>query len=107
MRGRRTAVNTYIIRRRSAWITVTELERAAGRSSRVGDQEMPERVRWIRSYIVEERDGSLGSVSVYQAVDVEALREHATRAGLPCDEVIRIRTTAIVRPDPILDSSAA
>lgn len=93
-------MNTYIIRRRNAWSTVAELERAAGRSSRVGDQEMPQQVRWIRSYIVEERDGSLGSVSVYQAVDVEALQQHAERSGLPCDEVIRIRTTAIMRPDP-------
>lgn len=100
-------MNTYIIRRRSAWLTSDELERAAGRSSRVGDQEMPDRVRWLRSYIVEERDGRLGSVSIYQAVDIDALREHSQRAGLPCEEVIPIRTTAIVRPDPKPDTSAA
>lgn len=100
-------MNTYIIRRQNAWLTETDLERAAGRSARVGDHEMPERVRWIRSYIVEERDGKLGSVCIYQAVDIEALREHAERSGMPCDQVIPVRTTAIVRPDPKPDTSAA
>lgn len=30
----------------------------------------------------------------------EAIREHASRAGLPADKVIPVADTVIVRPDP-------
>jgi hypothetical protein len=39
----------YAIRRRSAWADASELEAVAARSAHVGDSEMPDRVRWIRS----------------------------------------------------------
>ncbi|ABA57579.1 hypothetical protein Noc_1074 [Nitrosococcus oceani ATCC 19707] len=93
-------MNTYMIRRRSAWKTASELEMAADRSKRVGNEEMPDRVRWIRSYVVEEEDGQLGTVCIYQAVDTGALREHAERAGLQADEITPIAQTVVVRKDP-------
>jgi hypothetical protein len=31
----------------------------------------------------------------------EAIREHASRAHLPVDEIIPINETAVVRPDPV------
>jgi hypothetical protein len=93
-------LNTYVIRRQSSWVTPQELESAAKRSARVGNEEMPDRVRWIRSYIVEEADGRIGSICIYQATDVEAVNEHARRAGLQADEVLPVIRTAIVRDDP-------
>ena len=39
---------------------------------------MPDDVAWIRSYVLEERDGSLGTVCVYQASSPEAIRRHAS-----------------------------
>jgi hypothetical protein len=93
-------VNTYVILRRSGWRSPEELQEAAMRSSKVGDEEMSEQVRWIRSYVLEEDGGSVGTVCVYQATSPEAIREHASRAMLPVDEIIPVMDTVFVRPDP-------
>lgn len=100
-------MNTYVIRRRKAWATPEELEEAAGRSRRVGDEEMSDQVRWIRSYVVQEQDGNLGTVCIYQAISEEAVREHAQRAGLPADEITPVEGTVIVRQDPVETSDPA
>jgi hypothetical protein len=93
-------VNTYVILRRSGWRSPEDLKEAAARSSKVGDEEMSEDVRWIRSYVLEEDGGSVGTVCIYQATSPEAIREHATRAMLPVDEIIPVADTVLVRPDP-------
>ena len=93
-------MNTYAILRRSGWRSGEELEEAAGRSSKVGDEEMSDDIRWIRSYVLEEDGGSVGTVCIYQATSPEAIRDHAGRADLPVDEIIQIADTVIVRPDP-------
>jgi hypothetical protein len=93
-------MNTYVILRRSGWRSPNDLEEAAARSRQVGDEQMSDQVRWIRSYVLEEGGGSVGTVCIYQATSPEALREHATRADLPIDEVIAVADTVLVRPDP-------
>ena len=93
-------MNTYVILRRSGWQSPEELEVAAGRSAKVGDEEMSDDVRWIRSYVLEEGGGTVGTVCIYQATSPEAIREHASRAMLPVDEIIPVADTVIVRPDP-------
>ena len=93
-------MQTYVILRRSAWKTGEDLEAAAALSTQVGDEEMPDQVRWIRSYVLKEEDGTLGTVCIYQAVDEDAIMEHAQRAELPADEVIEVANTVIVRDDP-------
>ena len=93
-------MDTYVILRRSGWSSPEELQEAAGRSSRVGDEEMSDDIRWIRSYVLEEDGGSVGTVCVYQATSPDKVREHASRAGLPADEVIKVVDTVLVRPDP-------
>jgi hypothetical protein len=93
-------METYVILRRSGWRSPEELGEAAGRSKRVGDEEMADDVRWIRSYVLEEGGGSVGTVCVYQATSEEAIREHATRADLPLDEIVKVVDTVILRPDP-------
>jgi sporulation protein YlmC with PRC-barrel domain len=93
-------VDTYVILRRSGWRSAGDLEEAAGRSKQVGDEEMSDDIRWIRSYVLEEGGGSVGTVCIYQATSEEAIREHAKRADLPADEVIRVADTVIIRPDP-------
>lgn len=90
----------YVIRRRNAWKSPQELEAVAARSRAVGDNEMPTKVRWIRSYVVSEADGTLGTVCIYQAVSPQAIREHAARVGMPADEIVPVATTVIVRDDP-------
>ena len=90
----------YAILRRNGWRSGQELEEAAGRSTKVGDEDMPDDVRWIRSYVLEEGDGSVGTVCIYQASSPEAIRKHASLADLPVDEIIRVADTVVVRPDP-------
>ena len=93
-------MKTFAILRRSGWRSPQDLEKAAERSRNVGDNEMSDDIRWIRSYVLEEGGGSVGTVCIYQASSPEAIREHASRADLPVDEVIAIADTVIVREDP-------
>jgi hypothetical protein len=100
-------MNTYVIRRRNAWSCVEDLEKGGARSAQVGDEEMSDKVRWIRSYVVKEEDGTLGSVCIYQGVSPEAIREHARRAGMPADEITPLERTVIIREDPVETTAAA
>jgi hypothetical protein len=93
-------MKTYVIRRRSGWTSPAELEKGGARSAEVADTEFPEDIRWIRSYVVPEPDGTLGTFCIYQATSDEAIREHATRAGMPADEITAVVDTVVIRPDP-------
>jgi hypothetical protein len=93
-------MNTYVILRRGGWRSPEDLQAAAARSAKVGDEEMPDDIRWIRSYVLDEDGGSVGTVCIYQASSPEAIREHASKAGLPVDEIIPVADTVLVRPDP-------
>ncbi len=93
-------MDTYVIRRRNGWKTPEELQEAAATSRRIGDEEMSDDIRWIRSYVVNEEDGALGTVCVYQASSPEAIRDHASRVGMPADEITIVADTVLVRPDP-------
>ncbi|MCI0507222.1 MAG: DUF4242 domain-containing protein [Gammaproteobacteria bacterium] len=97
----------YTIRRRNAWKNASELETTASISARVGSEEMPNKVRWIRSYVVKEEDGTLGTVCIYQAVNLQAIREHAARVGMPANEITEVVNTVIIRDDPLTDAQAA
>ena len=92
-------METYVILRRNGWRTGEDLQEAAARSTAEGEQ-MPDDVRWIRSYVLAEQDGTVGTVCIYQASSPEAIREHAQRAQLPVDEIVAVADTVIVRPDP-------
>ena len=93
-------MDTYVILRRNGWSSPQELQEAAARSQDVGDNEMSDDVRWIRSYVLEEGGSEVGTVCIYQATSPEAVREHAKRADLPADEVVRVMETVVIRPDP-------
>jgi hypothetical protein len=93
-------MDTYVILRRHGWRTPEELEAAGQKSARIGDEEMPDDIRWIRSYALAEEDGTIGTVCIYQASSPEAIRDHAERVGMPATEIVRVADTVIVRPDP-------
>jgi hypothetical protein len=92
-------MDTYVIMRRSGWRSPEELDQAAQRSTAEGDK-MPDDVRWIRSYVLSETDGSVGTVCIYQASSADALRKHAGAADLPVDEIVKVADTVLVREDP-------
>jgi thiamine biosynthesis protein ThiC len=93
-------MDTYVIIRRRGWQSAADLEQAAARSTDVGDNEMSDDIRWIRSYVLDEPDGTVGTVCIYQASSEEKIREHAQRADLPVTEVVKAGGTVVVRPDP-------
>ncbi len=100
-------MDLYVIRRPSAWASLPELEAAGAKSARIGNDEMPDRVRWIRSYVVRELDGRFGTVCIYQARDAESIREHARRVGIPGDQIFPVAATIVVRDDPKEATEAA
>ena len=57
-------MDLYVIRRPSAWADSQQLEAVAAKSAKIGNEEMPDHVRWIRSYVVKEPDGRLGSFCI-------------------------------------------
>lgn len=95
-------MKTYVIRREKAWQTPQELEAAAERSKQVAASEFPDDIGWIRSYVIGEPGGTLGTVCIYQASGDEAIRDHAERVGMPADEILEVVDTVVIRPDPQL-----
>lgn len=93
-------MKTYVITRANGWGSNQELQAAAAVSARVGNEEMSDKVRWIRSYVTKHEGGRIGTVCVYQATSPEAVREHARRVGMPADAITEVADAVIVRPDP-------
>jgi len=100
-------MNTYAIRRREAWESPEEVQAVAKRAKEVADSEFVGEVRWIRSYVLAEPDGTLGSVCIYQAIDDEAIRRHSHRTGMPADEIYPVAETVVIRPDPVAETVAS
>jgi len=92
-------MNLYVIVRRNGFASPGDLQEAAARSTHEGDKD-GSGVRWIRSYVVSEDSGELGTFCIYEADSPEAIRAHADAADLPVDEIIRVADTVVVRPDP-------
>ena len=93
-------MNLYAIRRRDFWGTPEELQQTAARSAEVGE-EMSDDIRWIRTYVVQEESGKLGTVCLYEGTSAAKVREQAERTGMPADEITLVADTVIVRPDPV------
>ncbi len=100
-------MKTYVIRREKAWQDPAELEAAAERSKEVAASDFPDDIRWIRSYVIGEPGGSLGTVCIYQASGPEAVSKHAERVGMPADEILEAVDTVVIRPDPQAEAPSA
>ena len=75
----------YLIERSVPGLSPEDLN-AAGRRSMAALATMPD-VRWIRSYI-SDAEGKI--YCEYDAPSVEAVHEHARRAGLPVDRISEV-----------------
>ncbi len=82
-------MNLYAIRRRDYWGSAEALQQTGARSAQVGE-EMADDVRWIRTYVVQEESGRLGTVCIYEGTSAEKVREQAERTGMPADEVMLV-----------------
>jgi uncharacterized protein DUF4242 len=92
-------MNLYVIVRRNGFASPEDLQQAAARSTAEGDKD-GSGVRWIRTYVVSEDSGELGTFCIYEADSPEAIRAHARAADLPVDEIVPVADTVVVRPDP-------
>ena len=90
----------YVIQRRNGFRDADDLQAAAARSTAEGDKD-GSGVRWIRSYVVQEEGGELGTFCIYEADSQEAIRAHAAASQMAADEVVQVADTVVVRPDPI------
>ena len=93
-------MKTYVITRANGWGYHAELQATAAVSARIGNEEMSDQVRWIRSYVSRHEGGRIGTVCIYQGTSPEAVREHARRVGMPADAITEIADTVVIRPDP-------
>ena len=93
-------MNLYVIRRRDFAGTPEALQKIAARSAEVG-QEMSDDIKWIRTYVVQEESGTLGTVCIYEGTSADKVREQAERTGMPADEVAQVVDTVIVNADPV------
>jgi sporulation protein YlmC with PRC-barrel domain len=93
-------MNTYAIRRERAWKSQADLDKTAQRSKEVAASDFPDDIAWIRSYVIKEEGGTLGTICIYQATDEEKVREHAKRVDMPADEILEVADVVIVRGDP-------
>jgi uncharacterized protein DUF4242 len=98
--GSTPELKMYAIRRKNAWASVPEVEEVAARSKEIADREFASDIRWIRSYVIAEDDGTLGSVCIYQASSPVEIGHHAHRVGMPADEIWEVADTVVIRPDP-------
>jgi len=93
--------NEYVCNTPRASLAVAGRARAtAERSKEVAASDFPDDIAWIRSYVIKEDGGTLGTICIYQATDIDTVREHAQRVDMPADEVLEVADTVIVRPDP-------
>ena len=93
-------MDLYVIVRRNGFASAEDLQEAAARSTAEGDKP-GSGVRWIRSYVVPEAGGEVGTFCIYEAESPDAIRAHADAAILPVDEIVPVADTVVVRPDPV------
>ena len=93
-------MGTYVIVRRGGWAEPDQLEQAVARSI-TESHRMSGDFRCIRSYLLAESNGDLGTICICEARNPEAIRRHASMAALPVDEIVEVADTVILGADPV------
>lgn len=81
----------FLIHRVFGPVTPEQLDEGGSTSKRVAAEQFP-KIVWEHSHAINTAKG-LETYCVYQAPDEQYVRDHATAAGLPCDEVLEIADT--------------
>ncbi len=89
----------YVIPRTRVWLSDEELAAAIDCVPAVNDALRGD-VRWIRSYVVGEEDGTYSAYCVYEASSPEPLRRHAEALRMPTDAIKPVTATLVAAPDP-------
>ena len=83
----------FLVPRTRAYLSEEELAAAADCLPAVAAA-MPDDLRWIRSYVVAEEDGTFSAYCLYEADDPEAVRRHSEALLLPTDAIKPIVATS-------------
>lgn len=94
-------LKSYVILRRRGWPSRDALHTAAKRSLEVSTQ-MGD-VCWVRSYVLAEPDGQVGTVCHYRASGPDAIREHARLTEIPVDDIVEVSELVVLLPDDYAD----
>ena len=95
------SLKSYVILRRSGWPTLDALHTAARRSLEVSSRMVD--VSWVRSYVLNEPDGRVGTVCHYRASGPDAVRVHAAEVGIPVDDIIEVGELVVLQPDDVTE----
>ncbi len=95
----RAGVPVYVVPRTRAWLSEEELAAATDCLPAV-IKALGGEVRWIRSYVVAEADGTFSAYCVYEATGPQALLRHAEAMMLPTDVIKPVVTTIVAALDP-------
>ena len=87
-------MQTYLVVRRSAWIS-EQAQREADARSTAEATRMSDEIACVYSYVLEECDRTLGCVCIVEASSPEAVRRHAAAAGLPVDEIVKVAAAGV------------
>ena len=49
--------------------------------------------------MIDEPDGRLGTVCIYEASGPEAIRGHAEQVGMPADEILEVAEVVVIDAD--------
>ena len=99
LRAYRARVPLYVVPRTRAWLSEEELA-AATDCCPAAAEALGGEVRWIRSYVAAEDDGTFSAYCVYEASGPEALLRHAEALMLPTDAIKPVVATIVRAPDP-------
>ena len=89
----------YLVPRTRAWLSEEEVAAATDCVPAVNDA-LRDDIRWIRSYVVQEDDGTFSAYCVYEASSPDVLRHHADALRLPTDAIKPVTKTIVAAPDP-------
>ena len=89
----------YLVPRTRAWMSEEEVAAATDCLPAVNET-LREDIRWIRSYVVSEDDGTFSGYCVYEASSPETLLRHAEAMRLPTDAIKPVFATIVAGPGP-------
>ncbi|HEV7781840.1 MAG TPA: DUF4242 domain-containing protein [Chitinophagaceae bacterium] len=94
LKTKTTVMKTYVIEREMPGVgslTAAQLKSASQNSCSVIAELGPE-IEWVHSYVTGNK-----IFCVYKAENEEVIREHAKKAGLPCNRITEV--TTIISPE--------
>jgi hypothetical protein len=92
-------VNTYVVPRTRAFLSEEEID-AVIECGLALIETMNDELRFIRSYVVHEDDGTYSAFCVYEATGPEVLERYSEAMRLPTDAIKHVATTVVNAPDP-------